>query len=277
MGDKIIKKSRIGCKKCGHKAKLTSRYCEKCGNPLFVLFYSPRSKKEKFIDVFNSIYSLLRDRSAPERQNFFSSLSEQMLWQRSCKLYENYVKNVPLLRTKLGLNPYNFDLNPLYQSSASTAILGYSSRTAEELHTGKISKMLDLAEIDQIITKYINEGKREHGDGFLWGKQDVEDSYTKRIVFCEALRTGNLYEKFSLFDKEEIQSWKDVILKDNIDTNLKLREEALSKIYGSLLTARKMISDKQEQFAVDIEQDFIFGYCLRLNESLMPFGTELSQ
>jgi len=260
----------VTCRKCGYASELTSRYCKKCGNPLFIVLNSHNLKNEKFIDVFNSVYNLLCDKTNLEKQKYSSPLTDKVIWQRIKSIYKNHAINASLTRVGLGLNPFVFDFNPLYQRSASNILSGYSLRLTEELYTDKKSNSLEATEIESIIRKYMVEGKESLGEQFLYREEDIEDPCVKRIVFSEAIMMYQKYAEFFLLDKDEIEDRLNEIISQAIELTMELQESVLTKFYNSHEVAKKLITTKKEGYADEVIGDVSFGYGLRLSEQLMP-------
>ncbi|MHA1677948.1 MAG: hypothetical protein ACTSW3_04090 [Promethearchaeota archaeon] len=265
-----MNKTKI-CNKCGHSSKIASRYCEKCGNPLFIELDSSNLREEKLIDIFNSLYNLICDKSNSERKQYISSLSEKVIFDRNKRIFKDYAKNISILKSMSGSNPFDLNLSPLIQSTSSNVLSGYTFRVAEELHTGKKSDNLDIKEIEKIIIEYLEAGKKAIGDEFLWYKSDIKSPLIKREILSTALLRDNKYLSFTLLDEENIKSWLSHIMNGNFKRHIKTIERLYNNIYGSPQVAKNLVSNNQEKYGNDVIEDVIFGYCLRLSESLMPY------
>jgi len=57
----------------------------------------------------------------------------------------------------------------------------------------------------------------------------------------------------------------------NFKRHIKTIERLYNNIYGSPQVAKNLVSNNQEKYGNDVIEDVIFGYCLRLSESLMPY------
>ena len=241
------------CVKCGCAVSVNSRYCEKCSNPLCVPLDNPKIQEEKFFDVFSSVCYLLADKNNPERQKYFSPLSERVLLQRAHRFYKNFAVDATRMNVTLGVkDPFNFDPNPFFQSSITNALSGYSLRTAEELYSGGKNNSLDTGEIELMIQEHMLEEKKKFGDKSLYANVDLCDPLVKREIFSSYLGGVGVLTKYNLLSKEETVHWYNVIGQQNI----KMTRDA----GGS--TSR--IED-------EVVADLLFGYCLRVSESLMPY------
>ena len=116
---------------------------------------SSNLREEKLIDIFNSLYNLICDKSNSERKQYISSLSEKVIFDRNKRIFKDYAKNISILKSMSGSNPFDLNLSPLIQSTSSNVLSGYTFRVAEELHTGKKSDNLDIKEIEKIIIEYL--------------------------------------------------------------------------------------------------------------------------
>lgn len=242
------------CAKCGCVVSVNNRFCEKCGNPLHILLDNPKIQEEKFFDVFCSIFYLLRDKNNKERQKYFSPLSESILFQRAKRFYKDFTVNAVRVNISLGIkDAFNFDSNPFFQNSTTNALSGYSLRTAEELYSGRKSNSLHTVDIESMIQEYMLEEKKEFGDKSLYANVDLCDPLVKREIFSSCLGGTGVLEKYNLLSKEETMHWYNVIGQQNIKMTIETEGRSPERIEDEVVS------------------DLLFGYCLRLSESLMHY------
>jgi len=242
------------CGKCGCAVSVNSRYCEKCGNPLCVPLDNSKIQEEKFFDVFSSVFYLLADKNNQERQKYFSPLSERVLLQRAHRFYKNFAADATRMNVALGVKkPFDFDPSPFFQNSITNALSGYSLRIAEELYSGGKSNSLNTEDIESMIQKYMLEEKKEFGDKSVYANADLCDPLVKREIFSSYLGGVGVFTKYNLLSKEETVHWYNVIGQQSIEMTIEAGGRSAGRIEDEVVA------------------DLLFGYCLRLSESLMPY------
>jgi len=90
-----------------------------------------------------------------------------------------------------------------------------------------------------------------------WGYKnvDVDDSYVKREVFCLALTTNEIVvTKYALLNNGETERWYKLIGNQNINSTRKMQK-----------------GKTEEKISDQVSEDMLFGYALKLSESLMPY------
>ena len=149
----------IKCSKCNYVADLNSRFCKKCGNSLWVTLDAASINTKSLIDILNSVYNLLTDKTNPDRWKFIDKRSDEAIWEMAKLTYENY--NPPFWMPVSDYGNFNSDKEHLCQSSACDSLSGYSVRVSEELFSREKSPKMDLAEAEGMINRYIEEEKKE--------------------------------------------------------------------------------------------------------------------
>jgi len=261
----------VACKKCGKNVDVCSRFCERCGTPIHVILESSTIQNEEFTEIFNSLFYLLADKANPDRIKYFPKPSEDLLFAKVRREYEKAQRNVSIQRSALGLDPFNFDLGTLYMVYNTTILAGYSARVAEELKTGKRSLRLPTEEIDSILVNFIKEGKAELQAQFGYSERDIATPSSKWETFCVALRWKNKYLHFALMDKDELMGFMLWVIEQGAAQTLEAMREAYIQIYGSNKVEKLATKERAEMKAtaeMEATNDFLFGYCLKLSESI---------
>jgi len=79
---------KIECDQCGKISLSSSRYCEICGNQLFISLDSPIITNEESINIFNSAYSLIANIENLYRRKYNSKYIDECIFKRGNNLYK---------------------------------------------------------------------------------------------------------------------------------------------------------------------------------------------
>ena len=266
------------CNKCGKAINRLNRFCQNCGAPIYLSLDSPNLKNEDLSDIFYSLQNLICNREGKERDKYISKESEEVLYQPNKRLRDEFPETRFESGTPNALGKY---LQPMEIDSAianvfgryrTNALTGYAARVAEELHTGKQSGALSKKDVESLINDFIEQKKKIDGNNFKYSEKDLVNPVDRRLIFCEALSAGDLsggknvddgkYLRFTLEDKRTVQDF----LSRTIAQNLKWTIEATERIAGMGFCRT------DEEIKQKVVGDIIFGYCVRLGESLDPTG-----
>jgi hypothetical protein len=255
------------CNKCGKAVDYSARYCPACGNKLYASLDSSTARPEMFIDLFNSLYNLLADKHNDDRSKYFPALSEQIIARR-CKLeYEDDFRDTIRNLTMKFVPP---DVTAdMYYLSLSNTLAGYTYRSVEELIVKKKSAQLSEAEKHRLMSTLFKEAADDFANS-CYKALDSNNSLDNRVLFCLAIRWNNGQLKYLLADDKYHQGWFFNILSQNITKSMKYHE----KIFGLLLpgaNVQELVAGKGEAIEQNAEQDLLFGYIVKLCESLNPF------
>ena len=116
--------------------------------------------------------------------------------------------------------------------------------------------------IEQLAKRYFTEGREALGSEFLIKKEDLTTPSGKRLILAEALSHYNKFLEFTLFDKEIVEKWYNMILQQDVERFTQMRQ--------------KDFSFNQNNLIEEVSEDIVFGYCLKLTENLMPYQKNIS-
>jgi hypothetical protein len=69
----------VKCKSCGASVDCLFRFCPACGGRIHIPLERTNAKPEMFIDLMNSLYSLLVDKNNASRTKYLPALSENAM------------------------------------------------------------------------------------------------------------------------------------------------------------------------------------------------------
>jgi hypothetical protein len=80
------------CKKCGDEIPLASRFCPRCGNSMFFDLSREDISDDHFLEVMNSIYSLVITEGIANREKYYNRISRLIIDKRFELEYKLEVK-----------------------------------------------------------------------------------------------------------------------------------------------------------------------------------------
>jgi hypothetical protein len=254
------------CKKCGRKIDYSFRYCPSCGSEAYAPLDVRDPKPESFIDLFNSLFNLLADQENAKRSEYFSTFSEKVIARR-CKLdfedaYNDIVRNLGMKFVEPSA------VAELYHLTLTLTLSGYVFRSVEEIITKRRSDPLQESDRAWLMTSLFKEA----GDDLnrsCYRPLAVKNDVDRRVLFCLALRWDNRHLKYQLTEDKYAHEWASIILSQNLTTCIKCHE----KVFGLLMpgsNAQAITTMKHSSFEENVQEDFLFGYIVRLAESLNP-------
>jgi hypothetical protein len=257
----------LTCKKCGRLVNCLFRFCPSCGEPLHILLEQINAKPELFIDLMNSLYNLIADKSNEKRTEYLPSLSENIM-SRRCKIeFEDEVRSISIMYlTKGGLPDAVLDLYPM---ALTNSLSGYVYRTIEEFVTHKKSTKLSDADREYLVTSMYKEAEADLRNS-CYKVLSENNELDRRVLFCLALRWDNRHLKYLLADDEQQGEWFYEVLSQNIETTINCHERAFEALKSNTdITA--LMSRRKDAIRDGVEQDILFGYIVKLSESLYPY------
>jgi zinc-ribbon domain len=260
----------VVCTKCGKDVDVGNRFCERCGTPLHVILESPTIQNVEFIEVFNSVFNLLANKTNLDRTKYFLKTSEDLLFAKNRREYEDAYKNYSFQRATFGLDPLDFDLRTLFTVFNTTTLAGYSTRVTEELKTGNRSNRMPAEEADSMLVRFLQEGKAELGEEFGYSERDFATPSSRWETFCVALRWKDRFLHYALLDRDELVAFMTSIIGQSTTQTLAVMRETFVQIYDSKKMEQLATRERAE---TDATKDFLFGYCLKLSESIYIAGT----
>jgi hypothetical protein len=225
------------------------------------------AKPEQFIDLMNSLYNLIADKNNAKRTEYLPALSENIM-SRRCKIeFEDEIRSIAInYLTKGGLPDAVQDLYPM---SLTNSLSGYVYRTIEELVTNKRSSKLPDVDRDYLMTSMYKEAEADLKNS-CFRVLSEDDELDRRVLFCLALRWDNRHLKYLLADDKQQGEWFYTVLSQNIESTMKCNERAFKALKANTdITA--LMFRKQDAIRDGVEQDILFGYIVKLSESLFPY------
>ena len=148
------------------------------------------------------------------------------------------------------------------KSRSSNTVTGYAVRATEELIVKNKTRPLSVKEIENAINSF----KSAHNDEYL--VKDIaiymsDKAEERRILFIFYIQDDNKHMNYFL-DEPMLQRWFDIILESNTEATLQRYRDAFSMANGSHVTP------KEDEITEEVLNDMVFGYCVRLGESLFP-------
>ena len=254
------------CKKCGRLVNCLFRFCPFCGEPIHISLEQINTKPELFVELMNSLYNLIADKNNEKRTEYLTPLSESVM-SRRCKIeFEDEFRSISMTYlTKGGLPDAVLDLYPM---SLTNSLSGYVYRTIEELVTHKKSAELSDADRQYLMTSMYREAEADLKNGcYRILREDNE--LDRRLLFCLALRWDNRHLKYLLADDEQQGEWFSTVLSQNVERTVQCNERAFKALKpGMDITA--LLDRKLGAIRDGVEQDILFGYIVKLSESLYP-------
>ena len=255
----------ITCVQCRKNVDLPVRFCPQCGNPFFVDLSRKDLTGDIFLDVLNSLYSLIITVDIPDRDVYFHPASRRMINKRYELEHKAEMK-------ALGRGIFEFPaenkfpvrmeaINMRIKSRSSNTLAGYAIRAAEEL----IVKDKTLPFSSREIEDGINSFQNVYGDEYL--VKDIaihmsDKAEERRVLFTFFIQDDNKHMNYFL-DEPLLQRWFGTFIESNTEATLQRYQDAFSAI-GSHATPKK------DEIAEEVLNDMVFGYCVRLSESLFP-------
>lgn len=254
------------CKKCGKTIEYSFRYCPSCGAEAYVSLDASNAKPESFIDLFNSLYNLLTDKNNDERSKHLPVLSENIITRR-CKLEYEADVNDMLRNLVMKFVPPEATVG-MYHLSLTNVLTGYTYRSIEEFVVNKKSQKLSEADKTYLMTSLFKEAGQELKNS-CYKVLDPNNPIDNRVLFCLALRWDNRHMKYLLAEEKFQSKWYPNILSQNIATSQKYHEE-MFKLLLPGADVMSIFARKRAAIEDGVEQDILFGYIVKLAESLNP-------
>jgi hypothetical protein len=152
-------------------------------------------------------------------------------------------------------------INMRIKSRSSNTVTGYAVRATEELIVKKKTLPLSVKEIENGINFF----KNLYSDEYLVKDIAVhmaDKAEERRILFIFFIQDDNKHMNYFL-DEPMFQRWFHIILESNTEATLQRYRDAFS-ISGSHATP------KVDEIAEEVLNDMVFGYCVKLSETLFP-------
>jgi hypothetical protein len=152
------------------------------------------------------------------------------------------------------------------QARSSNAVTGYAVRECEELIVRRKLPPLPMKTIQEGIAFVGTQYKDEYVVKRI-ARDMPGDADRQRIMFIFYLQDHNKHMNYFL-DESMIGKYFDMILQPNVELTLQKHRDALSAA-----GVRRTL--KEVEIAEEVLNDVVFGYCVRLSESLFPIEQAL--
>jgi hypothetical protein len=253
------------CARCGKIADLSVRFCPQCGHPFFVDLSRKDLTGDMFLDVLNSLYNLIVTPGIPDREVYFHAVSRRLINRRyeleyNLELRTGVFASFPGSNSAARTEAINMRIN----SRSSNTLTGYAIRGAEEIIAGNRTSPLSFKEIENGINSF----RDAYADEYL--VKDIalhmsNEAQARRILFVFFLQDDNKHMNYFL-DEPLLQRWFGTIIQTNTEATLQRYRNAFSVIDSHPTPRSKDIAD-------EVLNDMVFGYCVKLSESLFPIGS----
>jgi len=256
--------SEVKCKKCGKVNNILHKFCSECGAPLLMLVEEIKNNtrpitKELLMDASESLYNnIINDDKI--KKKYYKSISEKALLNRVDTLHpKGLITEMMAAVDKRYAREAEFK-TLLRSYSMSSTLQGYVVRLCEELLSGEYLKIKKLSK--EQIEKYIRDYLEIVKDisEFQYTFQEIM-STPEKLLDCFAYYLAldeNRYNQYSIADKETVTIIMGFIINDIFKPIFTDYEDFLGKPL-----------DNKKELLENVVEDVIWGYCLKLSESLL--------
>lgn len=257
------------CVRCGKKVDLSFRFCPQCGQPVFIDLSRKDLTGDIFLDVLNSVYNLIITPDIQERDTYYHPVSRMLINKRYELEYEDSKRNLFFaFPPGVGLQARMWTTAGFIRPRASNAVTGYAIRVTEELIVKKKTTPLSVKEVENGINSFLSEFGGEHIVKSISTSMSNK-SEEKRIFFIFYIQTDNKHMNYFL-DERMLQRWFDIILQRNTELTLEMFRDAYSKVTQKNSDIESFITRNKPGISEEVLNDIVFGYCVKLSESLFP-------
>lgn len=257
--------TNLTCRKCARAVSGSYRYCPYCGAEVHTAFNEENARPEAFIELLNSLYNLLADKASPVRRHYLPQISEDVMSRRATLEFNDEFGRFFATFAAHGGMPQS--VSDLLTVSLSNALTGYAYRSVEEAVMRKRSSALSPTESERLLSSMRVEAGSSLRDS-CFAVLDEKKAVDLRLLRCLALRWDNRHLPYLLADDSVQRKWIATVMSQNIDSTIKRHEAALIDMQSGDI--RSLMHRKLPAIADNVEQDVIFGYIVKLSESLWP-------
>lgn len=261
----------VQCRNCGIWVHCFLRNCPVCGEAVFTSLEKSNAGPERFFDLMTSLYNLVADTDNPERSRYIPSISENIIIRR-CGI--DFPGELHVLSMDYE-SEYEWpeEVRDLYAMCLTNTLCGYVFRSVEEIVSHEKSPELSTETVNGILSSL--DSHKEIIEKSSYRFLDRLDYPDSRALFCLAMLTNGAHLEYRLADPEQHDAWFSSIIEQSTD-----RAVEFFKIAFGALRPKEDISDlilKWHDFIREnVERGFLFGYAVRLSESLVPCKPQAS-
>ncbi len=258
----------LQCGRCGIWVHCFLRKCPQCGEPLFLALDRANARPENFFDLMTSLYNLVADKENPGRARYLPGLSERTI-QRRCEIEFQDEAHV----FGLGRNDnkdWPEEVRDIFAMTLSNSLIGYIYRYVEEFIclTGD-AQCRELAAAERAaLVAALTSGKTGFNES-CYRVLNPENEIDRRVLFCLALRINDNYVRYLLAEGDQQDAWFNSILEQSIDKTTYFYGMAFRALWPDKDLGR-FLAGRRNIIRENVEKDFLFGYVVRLSESLHP-------
>jgi len=255
----------LQCGRCGIWVHCFLRYCPECGEPIFLAIDPVNAKPENFFELMTSLYNLVADKENPRRTRYLPGISERVMHRR-CEIEFQDEAHVFGFGHHSDEN-WPEEIRDIFAMVLTNTLTGYIYRYVEEFILDDKCAELDASERAALVFTLVT------GDtGFnesCFRALNPENEIDRRVLFCLALRIDENYNRYLLAAEDQEDEWFTSIIEQSI--------EKTTYYYGMAFRAlwpekdlRQFLENRKSIIRENVEKDFLFGYVVRLSESLKP-------
>jgi hypothetical protein len=263
----------LQCGNCGIWVHCFLRNCPECGAPVFLALDRANAKPEHFFDLMTSLYNLVADKENPGRARYLPGISERVI-QRRCEIEFQDEAHV------FGFGHHDDEdwpeeIRDIFAMALTNTLIGYIYRYIEEfICRTKDGKCGELTEVERESLVSVLMSDESGYNESCFRVLNSENEIDWRVLFCLALRINKNYVRYLLAEEDQEDEWFSSILEQSI--------EKTTYYYGMAFRAlwpdkdlRQFLARRHNIIRKNVEKDFLFGYVVRLSESLHPLRPRL--
>lgn len=256
----------LQCGNCGIWVHCFMRNCPVCGKALYASLDMSNARPEKFFDLMTSLYNLVADQENAERHRYIAPLSESIIIRR-CSI--EFGDELHALSFDFE-SEYEWpeEVRDLYAMCLTNALCGYVFRAVEEFVAREKSPELSKDEINRILVSLDTVSVEIFGkSGYKF--LDPLDETDRRVMFCLAMLMNRSHMEYMLADKEQHEAWFSSIIEQSAERAIDFYRIAFGALRPPQSNTDLLL--KWHGFVRgQVERGLLFGYIVRLSESLKP-------
>ena len=263
MGGLVMDDS-LQCGKCGYWVHAFLRCCPECGEPVFLTLDKSNARPELFFDLMTSLFNLVADKSNSRRERYLPQFSEDTIFRR-CEIEFAGEAHCFALQSATE-DDWPEEIQDLFAMTLTNTLVGYVYRSVEEFVTSKKTEELQPAEKDYLMASL---GK-EDLDHSCYRLLSAGDELDRRVLFCLALRLDSSHIMYKLADSEQQKEWYFSVIEQSLEKTIQFYKIACRALWPKK-DLGEFLESRQEVIRENVEKDFLFGYVVKLSESLNPY------
>lgn len=256
----------LQCENCGMWIHCFIRYCPACGNPVFTSLDPANARPELFFELMTSLYNLAANRENDERKRYIHPISEDGLIRR-CSI--DFKDELQALSLDYGYeDDWPEEIEDLFAMCLSSTLSGYVFRSVEEFITNCRSPEISPEKKEHIwsVLHSMEETIKKSSYRLL----DPGDDLDRRVLFCIALLTCDGHLEHLLVTDKQHDHWFASIIEQSTERAIEFFQIAFAVLRPGE-SVPELIAEKRDFIRENVERGFLFGYAMKLSESLVPY------